>query len=390
MIEVKEFWQEVKKGSGIDLTISILQMTDLEASCREKAYEFLIAIAKADSLRSELSPHFDLWLKMSHIANDPVLSATGAMMLAHLSLDDSDNKKLFGQLENLNLTPSSDLKVQMGQSMLLGNLPHCDEEAIKLAQNPAIFSLLSGYLKNESTDERVLHLVVAGLRNLSLPAVNKPLFKGFGLVEHAVRVGKASKNAPIKFECVRTVKSLLLSGNEFEEEFYNSGGVEFLVEVDESCVDDQAVRVALEAGRIWARLFENSEKISLLTKEDHFVSPLLKLLESQFAILQCEGAKALEVLYSSGKYNSLSEKTMGLVRKLSALLLDSDKVNSRTHCAKALNAISKSAGVDQIKGDSGDGAVNVEDLIGALGTLVFEEESKDQVEELRKKLATSP
>ena len=343
---------------------------------------------------------YDEAMKMNK-SQDLICHATGIMLLAHMSLDDGEggHKKLLKELDTIYFDlESTDVRIMMGQAMLLGNLPHCHEDAIRLGQNTDIFSLLIKYL--ESDDERIHHLVAAGLRNLSIPPENKNLFKGKGVVKTVMKLGKKSKNAPVKFECVRCVKGLL-TDDTFEEEFYENGGLDFLLEADQSCSEEPALRVALEGGRLWVRLLENekryAELIAAQIEEDEeevgvkeegeeevkkeggeekgagIESPLLKLLETKFDLLQAEGAKGCYLLFKGG-YQPKGNK---LYRRLSALLLETDKVPVRSWCGRALGAFAgQNGGGDALKGDE---EVKVEDLVGALGTLVFNEESKEEL-----------
>ena len=246
------------------------------------------------------------------------------------------------------------------------------------------------------------------MRNLSIPPENKELFRGRGVVEQAMKLGKKSKNAPVKFECVRCVKGLLIDHDEgFEEEFYNNGGLDFLLEADATCSEEPALRVALEGGRLWVRLLENEKRFGELVaarfvdeeeeggvkevgegegeeKKEEVVgggieSPLMKLLETKFDLLQAEGAKGCYLLFKGG-YRPQNTK---LYRRLAELLLDSDKVGVRSWCGRALGEFAKQEGegekkrgVEVLKEDE---EVNVGDLIGALGTLVFEEEAKEEL-----------
>uniref|UniRef100_A0A7S4L9I1 Uncharacterized protein n=1 Tax=Paramoeba aestuarina TaxID=180227 RepID=A0A7S4L9I1_9EUKA len=397
MVPTAHFWTKMKEEHVKNVALSVVMNTGLEKEGREKASDFLVTLSKSDDHRSEIMEFYDDAMAMNK-TEDLICHATGIMLLAHMSLDDGEggHKKLLKELDRVYFDlDSTDVRIQMGQAMLLGNLPHCHEDAIALAHHPDAFSLLVKYLK-ESEDERIHHLVAAGLRNLSIPKENKHLFKDKGVVETVMKLGKKSKNAPVKFECVRCVKGLLVDDS-FEHEFYDNGGLEFLVEADESCSEEPAVRVAFEAGRIWVRLLENEERYASLIaasplseeagqkKEGGAIeSPLLKLLETKFDVLQAEGAKGCFLLFKGG----YRPKDNMLCRRLSALLLDTDKVPVRSWCGRALNAFvgqksEEKSGVEVLQEDEG---VKVEDLLGALGTLVFDEESKEELSHLLKVL----
>jgi hypothetical protein len=395
MVPTAHFWEKMKEEKIKNAALAVVLNTGLEKEGREKASDFLVTLSKSDDHRSEIMDMYDEAMKMNRM-DDLICHATGIMLLAHMSLDDGEggHKKLLKELDNVyfDLT-SSDVRVMMGQAMLLGNLPHCHEDAIRLAHHPDAFSLLVKYVK-ESDDERIHHLVAAGLRNLSIPPENKHLFKGKGVIENVMRVGQKSKNAPVKFECVRCVKGLL-ADDSFEDEFYDNGGLEFLLEADESCSEEPALRVALEGGRLWVRLLENEKRFAVLTEcgstgegEESspgggIISPLMKLLDAKFDLLQTEGAKGCSLLFRGG----YRPKDNRLCRRLSALLLDTDKVPVRSWCGRALAAFAaqeaEKKGVDVLKEDE---EIKVEDLIGALGTLVFDDESKDDLASLSKTL----
>ena len=357
----------------------------------KKVSDLLVDISKDDKYRQPLHDDFDMWMRFARLGG--IAQATGIMILAHLSLDDKGCERLIAELENIHLdAESNDVSVQMGQAMLLGNLPRNDESAKKLVMNDSVTKVLLHYIRTLE-DDRVRHLAVAGLRNLSLPVEAKEKFKEWDILPRIVEILKTSPNAPVLYECIRCVKSLLTEKS-FHADFMNVDkvdGMSALEVIETREFQDGQERVPLEAGRVWVILADNPDNIAQLVEGRRFAGPLIRLLQSKFPLLHGEAARAVHLLYSPTQAElapvfAADETDASLFSALREVLCSTNDKNVRSLCVRAISSLIGAASLDAVEKLKLGEFSKTEDLLGALNTCVFDDHVAEDVDKLKKLL----
>ncbi|KAK8044531.1 Rap1 GTPase-GDP dissociation stimulator 1-B [Apiospora rasikravindrae] len=112
------------------------------------------------------------------------------------------------------LADSSRPKLQSAACLALGNVARSDETCTAFVQQSAIHTPLAAIVADASvTDAQLLHGAVSFLKNLAIPAANKPLIGAAGLLEPGAlpRVWEMDAAVQVQFAAVSLARLLMVS-----------------------------------------------------------------------------------------------------------------------------------------------------------------------------------
>eukprot|EP01112_Ceratiomyxa_fruticulosa_P012234 TRINITY_DN3381_c0_g2_i5.p1 TRINITY_DN3381_c0_g2~~TRINITY_DN3381_c0_g2_i5.p1 ORF type:complete len:623 (+),score=130.80 TRINITY_DN3381_c0_g2_i5:162-2030(+) len=212
---------------------------------------------------------------------------------------------LLPSLIKISTVPDAD--ILLGLFMVFGNLARNDEQCIDMVEE-GIHDIIITTIKNYPNDQRILHLGLTALRNLSIAPVNRqPIFSS-GVLEVTVS-SLSAPNQVIQFAAIGVLKNIIVGNEVASNSFLELGGLQPLLdlsrdegpklEVDPSSSPRSSKkdsRVQYESTRLLIRLLTEKEEQVLAVSGDKIIYPLQNLLISSFPILQQEGALALQSL----------------------------------------------------------------------------------------------
>ncbi|KAI0544962.1 armadillo-type protein [Xylaria curta] len=106
---------------------------------------------------------------------------------------------------------TSHIPLQSAACLALGNIARSDEKCIYLIQTLRIHEPLVGILSDKSNvDAGLLHSVLSFLKNLSIPASNKPLLAGLFSAEVLPRIWDLDTQTQVQFDAVSLARLLLV------------------------------------------------------------------------------------------------------------------------------------------------------------------------------------
>lgn len=111
-------------------------------------------------------------------------------------------------------TSISSVHLQSGACLALGNLARSDAPCISLVQSAHIHHALVAILANPSnTDAQLLHSVLSFLKNLAIPASNKPILGEAGLLDANIlpRIWGLGTQVQVQFAAVSLTRLLLVN-----------------------------------------------------------------------------------------------------------------------------------------------------------------------------------
>lgn len=111
--------------------------------------------------------------------------------------------------------PAHQMPLQAAACLALGNIARSDTPSIALVQNISVHKALIAILSSDpsATDAQLLHSVLSFLKNLSIPASNKPILGHAGLLDHHVlpRIWDLDTQPQIQFDAVSLARLLLVN-----------------------------------------------------------------------------------------------------------------------------------------------------------------------------------
>eukprot|EP00026_Physarum_polycephalum_P002239 Phypoly_transcript_02244.p1 GENE.Phypoly_transcript_02244~~Phypoly_transcript_02244.p1 ORF type:complete len:624 (-),score=117.12 Phypoly_transcript_02244:213-2084(-) len=223
---------------------------------------------------------------------------------ALLSLHDPAISELFSNLPKImKLAKADDPTVRMSGIMVINNLARSDDSCDQLIQQGACSAVVDA-METFPGDQRIAHVGLSALRNLSIPAKTKKQVVDSGALDLAVK-HLSTMNQPIQFEAIGILKCLLLDKQTLNDEntnkFIELGGVPLILtratnqNIDAlNEAEGKDPRVMYESARLLCRLVANEEIQKNVGTA--VVTPFITLLTSNFAMLKLEGAQALLIM----------------------------------------------------------------------------------------------
>lgn len=206
----------------------------------------------------------------------------------------------------LRLIDKQDADLKLSTLTILGNIARGDSSCKVLLENK-VCELAISVIECYQNDHRLIHMGLAVLRNLVISEANRIAIASKGAIVTATNSLKL--NSPlIQYEAIGILKCLL-SGEVPKDHittFMHLGGIQLLVGIAISQTDNSETnqktdpRVRYEASRLICRLSEHEVALDVISSDAVTVFKLL--LNSNFALLQCEGAQALLRLTSRGEH----------------------------------------------------------------------------------------
>ncbi|XDG06389.1 hypothetical protein ABKA04_006004 [Annulohypoxylon sp. FPYF3050] len=113
------------------------------------------------------------------------------------------------------LSPSQHTQLQTAACLSLGNLARSDESSIALVKELSIHKPLLSIVSSDSStpDLQLLHSALSFLKNLSIPAINKPMLGSAGILDTALlpRTWAMDTQPQIQFDGVSLTRLLLVN-----------------------------------------------------------------------------------------------------------------------------------------------------------------------------------
>ncbi|KAI1775977.1 ARM repeat-containing protein [Hypoxylon cercidicola] len=112
-------------------------------------------------------------------------------------------------------SPANQMPLQAAACLALGNIARSDAPCVALVQNISVHKALIAILASDSsaTDAQLLHSVLSFLKNLSIPASNKPVLCHAGLLDYHVlpRIWDLDTQPQVQFDAVSLARLLLVN-----------------------------------------------------------------------------------------------------------------------------------------------------------------------------------
>ncbi|KAI3330723.1 armadillo-type protein [Ustulina deusta] len=158
---------------------------------------------------SQDGPDTEAQLKQVQTAFTATLADLSAHYLftSSCSLDGSEVQTLQGWLSTLHIP------LRSAACLMLGNIARSDEKCIYLVQQRAIHKpLIDNLADPTNADAGLLHSILSFLKNLSIPAENKPTLGNAGLLEPEVlpRIWDLDMQTQVQFDAVSLTRLLLV------------------------------------------------------------------------------------------------------------------------------------------------------------------------------------
>jgi len=265
-----------------------------------------------------------------------------------------------GKITNT-LAHSNDPTIKLNALIMLGNLARSDESCKKLLDN-GVCDLVLPIVEAFPNDQRIIHMTLAVLRNLSISESNRVTVASKGAISVAV-TGLKTNSLLVQFEAIGLLKCLLTGvvPKDHYETFERLGGLPFLADIASTPPKPQQSsttgkeepadpRVMYEAARLVCRLCENGD--ALKTIGDKAAVIFKVLVASKYPLLQSEGACALVNLTAKNDdfLPAITAEVPELVRALGPIN-PSDQFSQTTplYVLKLLAVIIEKGGKDKIK-----------------------------------------
>eukprot|EP01125_Pyxidicula_operculata_P004448 TRINITY_DN1684_c1_g1_i2.p1 TRINITY_DN1684_c1_g1~~TRINITY_DN1684_c1_g1_i2.p1 ORF type:complete len:505 (-),score=125.74 TRINITY_DN1684_c1_g1_i2:581-2095(-) len=226
--------------------------------------EFLDSLTSNDVYKDLFIDHLPTIRKLYRDASvrEEVRTCAGKLY-ANLSTSDKVYKDIYQELDQiLPLLDDPSKNIQAVTGMIIGNLARSDDHCLDMVSRGVAKTLIS-IAGDEERDMRVRNYAVATIRNIAINEKNKPKLLELGAFKPACLLLKQPKmNHVIVYHSIGTIKSLLLGGDNFVDEFVKLGGLEDIIRLSDF---DESDHVKYESCRV----------LSFLTKEREFTAVML-------------------------------------------------------------------------------------------------------------------
>ncbi|XP_050393873.1 rap1 GTPase-GDP dissociation stimulator 1 isoform X1 [Patella vulgata] len=226
-------------------------------------------------------------------------------LMVSLLVGDKSMEMLFGNgdgqvfVESVKWLSSENDHLKTSGALAIGNFARSDEHCRLLVENGIVEHLLK-LLEVLPTDSNMtlLHAALSALRNLAIPASNKPRLLEAGVMPSVLKLAN-TESMPVVFK-ILGVSRMLIDGQE-EAAKMLGGEKDFLVHVVEWCDVEEHAGVRGEATRLLAWLIKNSkspEVMKNIIKSDG-IQYLVSMATSEHVVMQNEALIALTLICST-------------------------------------------------------------------------------------------
>uniref|UniRef100_A0A8C4X1J8 Si:dkey-191g9.5 n=1 Tax=Eptatretus burgeri TaxID=7764 RepID=A0A8C4X1J8_EPTBU len=236
-------------------------------------------------------------------------------LLVLLLLGEVAMQNVFGEGEDsvlsatLHWLDSPTPHLQLAGALAIANFARSDDNCIRLVKGEAVPRLLEllrrqappstedgGNGSQVPYDETLQHAALSALRNLAIPAVNKPRLVEFGVLD-TVLAFLPTNSSPVQFRLIGTLRMLTEGQSSVALCLGQRSDVAHrLVEWSEG--RSQSTGVVAEASRLLSALPRHSrdKEVCRVSVEVGAVVPLVAMINSQFPLMQCEALLALTII----------------------------------------------------------------------------------------------
>lgn len=194
---------------------------------------------------------------------------------------------------------STDDDLQITGVLAMGNFARTDRHCIQMVEQEVSKKLLALVAKNNTSagDIRLQHALLSALRNLVIPAQNKPVMLADGLLE-AVYPMLSVPTFPVVFKLLGTLR-MVIDGQEAAACTLGRK-TDLITRLVEWCATEDHPGVQGEANRLLAWLIKNSRDREVMgcMVSCGAVPRLVQMITAEHAVMQTEALLALTLLFA--------------------------------------------------------------------------------------------
>lgn len=219
---------------------------------------------------------------------------------------------------------SSSSQLQISGALAIGNIARTDGHCIELEKNGMADELLNLLDKHPVKDGNATlhHAILSALRNLAIPATNKPLMLGHGLIERILPYARSDMRN-VQFKLLGTLRMVI---DQQESAAISLGTNDsFITSLVEWCSVEDHEGVKGEANRLVSWLIKHSRSTQVMHSIiSHGALPhIVNMVTAEHAVMQNEALVALTFI-SAAVLDSVAERLvdLDLLSKLKSILTD--------------------------------------------------------------------
>lgn len=217
---------------------------------------------------------------------------------------------------------SEDDSLRVAGALAAGNFARKDEHCVQMVQD-GVAKLLLDLLKDQTGsdgDIRLQHALLAALRNLALPAANKPILVEMGIVDKLLSM-LGVETFPVVFKLLGTLRMLVCKQEAVATKLgTNEKLIQHLVTW---CSTEDHPGVKGESVRLLAWIVKNTSSADVRSafSRGGALPHLVEMLASEHSVMQNEGLLALALITASPLDIAVEElKKTDIVQLLHSLL----------------------------------------------------------------------
>ncbi|KAL5018526.1 hypothetical protein ScPMuIL_004248 [Solemya velum] len=319
---------------------SIIEVLELDVKNfhRDTILELLIGLADWDEVKdalseTNLSNQLIRIIQLNTGLHDDESQQSVKMasdLLVLLLTGDKSMEVLFGDgegpvfVESVKWLESDNHHLQLSGALALGNFARNDVHCQRLVEEGIVDRLLV-LLKpvvDKEGNVTLLHAVLSALRNLAIPATNKPQLLKAGVLDAVLKVSTTDVMAVV-FKLLGVLR-MLVDGQE-EAAMQLGMDREFLVRLAEWCAVEEHAGVKGEATRLLAWLVKNSRSsdVMRLIIRAEGIPHLVSMTTSEHIVMQNEALVALTLITTAVLADAaVALKEADLTETITSLLRD--------------------------------------------------------------------
>lgn len=325
--------------ANIALTIGQLLSCDISQELQEIVLDLFINLSENDDIKlqlvnSELFPYFlDIIKKPSNDLGQGQLEKLTSDLIILLLTGDRSMELLYAEGHGpimsvaLDWMKSSSPQLQISGALAIGNIARTDEHCIQLENKEMTVELLNLLDKHpvKGGNATLHHAILSALRNLAIPAANKPLMLGHGLISRILPY-MCSDMRNVQFKLLGTLRMVI----DHQESAAISLGTNesFLATLVNWCEVEDHEGVKGEANRLvsWLVKHSRSADVMRLMLGCGALPHIVNMLDAEHTVMQNEAIVAL-TLISAVILETVSQQLvdLGVLTKLK-LIIDRDQV----------------------------------------------------------------
>eukprot|EP01103_Thecamoeba_quadrilineata_P012615 TRINITY_DN3298_c0_g1_i1.p1 TRINITY_DN3298_c0_g1~~TRINITY_DN3298_c0_g1_i1.p1 ORF type:complete len:423 (+),score=106.66 TRINITY_DN3298_c0_g1_i1:537-1805(+) len=254
------------------------------------AAEVLKALTELKNFRTSLHYLVPSLLLHLHKVKDQEISLSLLTILSNISDLDSVLPNLFEERKLFtDFAKSESIDFKIRSAFILGNLARGDENCVKL-MDEGIVSVVLNLI--ETADARVQHSGLGIVRNLSISAGHRQILAEAGIIQKLINL-LGSRNAHVLFAVIGILRHFLVLGDSICQDFIQRKGLTNILPFATELNLEEHKRIVYETARVLAALIISLNDPEPVLKEKEVLKPIVQLVQSDYEVLQLEGARAL-------------------------------------------------------------------------------------------------